>query len=57
VRLSKEARELARRIVADLSAFGWTSYGVTRTDPPTLSAVVEEGIRALAALKKTKREA
>lgn len=49
VKLSQETKEVARRIVAELSLKGWESYGIRRDDPPSLYGVVEEGIKLLAA--------
>lgn len=41
------ARELAQRLQEIVAAKGWQAFGINRTDPPTLGAVIEEGLKKL----------
>lgn len=45
----------ARELSEQASHFGWAAFGIDRHDPPTLGAVIDEGLILLAQrLKKTK---
>jgi hypothetical protein len=48
IRVTPAAHENAKRLVALASAHGWRVLGVDRADPPTLQAVLEEALKALA---------
>jgi hypothetical protein len=50
--VTREAHDKARAILAALSGNGWSSFGIGRTDPPSLTAVIEEAINCLAARNK-----
>lgn len=47
VKVPKQAREQADKLIQILSKEGWKHFGINRDDPPTLGAVIEEGIRSL----------
>jgi hypothetical protein len=52
--LNKEQHQQLRAILESLSRHGWASFGIDRSDPPTMQAVMEEAIRSLAARNKVK---
>jgi hypothetical protein len=54
VRLTIDIHRQAKGILEALSRHGWASFGIDRSDPPTMLAVVEEAIRSLAARHKVK---
>ena len=54
VKLPTEVLDKARELSALASKHGWSSLGVDREDPPTITAIVEEAITLLASRAKTK---
>lgn len=54
VALASRVVEKARELSAHASKHGWTSLGIEREDPATMSAIFEEGLNLLAARMKPK---
>jgi hypothetical protein len=54
VALARRVVEKARELSAHTSKHGWTSLGIEREDPATMSAIFEEGLNLLAARIKSK---
>lgn len=54
VRLTVDLHRQAKEIMQALSRNGWASFGIDRSDPPSMLNVIEEAIRALAARNKVK---
>jgi len=48
MKVPNSARKLAEQLLMKVSAEGWHAVGSERTDPPTLGAVMEEGLKQLA---------
>lgn len=48
MKVPNSARKLAEQLLKKVSAEGWHAIGSERTDPPTLGAVLEEGLKQLA---------
>lgn len=49
VRVSAETRAKLSRLVRQVSRDGWQAIGCRRTDRPTITAMVEEGVHRLIA--------
>lgn len=47
IRVTPEGVELARSLVEYISQHGWSSLGLPRKDPPSLTNVVEEALKLL----------
>jgi hypothetical protein len=56
IKMSRAAYDRARELSALVAQYGWSSVRVERTDLPTMSAILEEAINALAARAKGKRK-
>jgi hypothetical protein len=55
VKIPIEAYELLRELAAHAARHGWSAFGVDRDDPPTQTALLEEGIRMLDKARRAKR--
>jgi len=47
MRVSEETYQLAQRTLQKVSSNGWVSVASSRTDPPSLGAIIEEALRRL----------
>jgi hypothetical protein len=47
VKIPTKAHDELRRLAAHAAQHGWAAFGIERTDPPTLTALIEEAIRLL----------
>lgn len=47
MRVPSDAYTLAHKLLGDVSRDGWQCIGLNRKDPPTLGALIEEGLKAL----------
>lgn len=56
IKMPKSAAERARELSEIVSRQGWASVGIDRTDPPTITAVVEAAIDLLYSRATAKRK-
>ena len=54
VRVAREVYDRISDLVARASRDGWSSLGIERSDPPSMSAIVDEATRLLAERGKKK---
>ena len=52
IRVTPETLDKARSLVEHLSEHGWSSLGIQRKDPPSLTNVVEEALKLLEQRKR-----
>lgn len=52
VKVPTDAYAHAQRLLKKVASVGWQAFGITRTDVPTLGALIEEGLKKLDASTK-----
>jgi hypothetical protein len=53
IKIPGRAYHELKRLTAEAARYGWSAFGIDRTDTPTQTALIEEAIRLLGEQLKT----